>query len=247
MMEQPVNHPAVTFEHASLVYFRILGQKPESEGSSPRVRNDGGLVLRFLEWMVDSGVTAAVHHSSGGGIWTGGFFPADAVKVRAWLLEQNASPTMEFDGWQFGQGVDDHGTEKEPEPGTPWTLRTFEEVGYVVRYKLRLEGSYMSVEAYLIVGDYGELEAKGRPASPDRPFVYLRRGATTSGDVVDDLAQAGRWLHGDIKWDGCSNFSIDAQDDCMLHFCGRTEAVAVGALLGALYDLAHEVMPRTDW
>lgn len=241
-----MNQPAVTFEHASIVYFRILGQKHEDE-SSLRVRDDGGLVVRFMAWMGEHGVTAAVTSSCGGGLWTGGFFPADALKVRAWLLEQGASPTMAFDGWQFGQGVDDHGTEKEPEPETPWTLRTFEDVGYVVRYKLDPSCLYMTVEAYHIVGDYGELEAKGRPASPDRPFVYLRRGATTSGDVVDNLAEAGRWLHGEIKWDGCSNISIDAQDDCMLHFCGRSEAVAVGGLLGALYDLAHEVMPRADW
>ena len=242
-----MEQPAVTFEHASLVYFRILGQKPEPEGSSVRVRNDGGLVLRFLEWMIEHGVTAAIHHSSGGGIWTGGFFPADAVKVRAWLQEHGASPTMSFDGWEFGQGEDGHGTAREPRPETPWTLRTFEDVGYVVRYKLNPSGLYMQVEAYHIVGDYGELEAKGRPASPDRPFVYLRRGATTSGDVVDDLAQAGRWLHGEIKWDGCSNFHIDAQDDCALHFHSRSDAVAVGALLGALYDLAREMMPGPDW
>ena len=87
-----MNQPAVTFEHASLVYFRILGQKPEPEGSSLGVRNEAGLVLRFLEWMVKHGVTAAIQHTSGGGIWTGGFFPADAVKVRAWRRGAGAPP-----------------------------------------------------------------------------------------------------------------------------------------------------------
>jgi hypothetical protein len=125
-----------------------------------------------------------------------------------------------------------------------WTERyLMPDVRYLVRYRVDPGGFYVDVEAYEIVGDYGELEAKGRQADPEaRPYVFLRKGATTSSDVVDVLADAGLWLHGRIKWDGCSNLHIDAQDDGMLHFHGPDDAAAVGKLLAALYDIARAAM-----
>jgi len=130
-----------------------------------------------------------------------------------------------------------------------WTERALmPDIGYLARYRLRTSGLHVDVEAYKIVGEYGELEANGRPVDPEaRPYVFLRKGATASSDVVDVLADAALWLHGSIKWNGCSNLHINAQDDSMLHFCGPSEAAAVGKLLAALYDIAREIMPHTDF
>jgi len=134
-------------------------------------------------------------------------------------------------------------------PEDDWTERTLlPDVGYVVRYRLHTGGSSVDVEAYQIVGEYSDMEARGRPVDPQaRPYVFLRKGATVSSDVVDVVADADRWLHGNIKWDGCSNLHIDAQDESMLHFCNPRDAADVGKLLAALYDIAREILPNPDF
>ena len=117
----------------------------------------------------------------------------------------------------------------------------------VARYKLDSSALYMHVEAYLIVGDYGELAAKGLPASPDRPFVYLRRGATWSGGVVDDLAQAERWLRGEIKWDGCSRLSTSTRRTtaCSTSTASRTLRRSAPSLAPST-NVARDMMPKAD-
>jgi hypothetical protein len=68
-------------------------------------------------------------------------------------------------------------------------------------------------------------------------------------DYTEDFDEADAFLSGDIKWDGCSNWDFHTDewdfhtDECMAHFCGRSNAERVGRLLGALYDLAAEMMP----
>lgn len=59
-----------------------------------------------------------------------------------------------------------------------------------------------------------------------------------------DIDSADVYLSGSIKWDGCSNWHFDAQDDAMLHFCSRKEAGDIGELLRRLYDLAAEIIPE---
>jgi len=103
--------PNVTFEFATIVYFRVQGEEQKSEPGDdlPRARDDGGLVGRFLDWQRTFKVHDAVFHSYGGGSLTMGFFPEDAKKVRAWLIEQGAVPQMTFNGWEFAEGQDGHG------------------------------------------------------------------------------------------------------------------------------------------
>ncbi len=60
------------------------------------------------------------------------------------------------------------------------------------------------------------------------------------------LAEAQVYLSGSIKWDGCANLRFDAQDGCMLHFCGRNDAARVGKLFDLLYDLTEQLLPTYD-
>lgn len=56
------------------------------------------------------------------------------------------------------------------------------------------------------------------------------------------------YLSGDIRWDGCSNMYFNRQDEVMLHFCGKQEAMNIGVLMGYLYEKALEFMPsRTSY
>lgn len=69
--------------------------------------------------------------------------------------------------------------------------------------------------------------------------VYNRDGYQSSPDPVEDRTTAQVFLSGSIKWDGCSDITID---DEPLHFCGRADMEEFSALLSAVYDLAAELI-----
>jgi hypothetical protein len=73
--------------------------------------------------------------------------------------------------------------------------------------------------------------------------AYNRNGYESSPDLVEDRASAQVMLSGSIKWDGCSDLTID---DEPLHFCGRQHMEEFTALLSAIYDLAAELIPSYE-
>jgi hypothetical protein len=73
--------------------------------------------------------------------------------------------------------------------------------------------------------------------------MYNRDGYQSSPDPVEDRAAAQVAVSGSIKWDGCSDISID---DEPLHFCGRDNAEEFATLLSAIYDLAAELIPSYE-
>lgn len=77
----------------------------------------------------------------------------------------------------------------------------------------------------------------GKTENGDRQ--YNRDGYQSSPDPVGDRAMAQVILSGSVKWDGCSDISID---DDPLHFCGREDVEEFAAILTALYDLASELI-----
>ena len=75
----------------------------------------------------------------------------------------------------------------------------------------------------------------------DNEFVYERAGATDSMDTTKDLAEAQIFIQGHIKWDGCSNWSFDVQDECMLHCCDRHDLERIGLILATCWDWTAEL------
>jgi hypothetical protein len=75
------------------------------------------------------------------------------------------------------------------------------------------------------------------------PTTLWNLPSGTRPDPTDELSKAERFLHGSIKWDGCSNWHFDIQDDCMIHFCSAQDAAAIGVLLNELYRIADELIP----
>lgn len=57
---------------------------------------------------------------------------------------------------------------------------------------------------------------------------------------TNDRTEANVYLRGHVKWDGCSNWDF-CTHECMMHFCEREDMVAVGELLGRLYDMSKMV------
>lgn len=52
------------------------------------------------------------------------------------------------------------------------------------------------------------------------------------------------FLHGEVKWDGCSNWHFDEQDIAMIHFCGRQSMLDVGKVLAFCYDWTSQLCDR---
>jgi len=73
--------------------------------------------------------------------------------------------------------------------------------------------------------------------------AYNREGYTSSPDFVDDRAAAQVMLSGSIKWDGCSDITID---DEPLHFCGRSDMQEFADLLLAIYGVASDLIPSYE-
>lgn len=73
--------------------------------------------------------------------------------------------------------------------------------------------------------------------------MYNRDGYQSSPDPAEDRAAAQVAMSGSIKWDGCSDISID---DEPLHFCGRSDMQEFTSLLSAIYGLAAELIPSYE-
>lgn len=77
----------------------------------------------------------------------------------------------------------------------------------------------------------------------NRPLFH-KADSPTSPDPVDKMEDAEVYLHGDVKWDGCSNWIFDEQERCMLHGCRRKDVQRFGDILSACWDWAKELLPN---
>lgn len=73
---------------------------------------------------------------------------------------------------------------------------------------------------------------------------WHRKGASMHPDPVTSLSDAEVFLHGGVKWDGCSDWYFDVQDAVMLHGCCREDIARIGDLLGRCWDYAKENLPN---
>jgi len=53
------------------------------------------------------------------------------------------------------------------------------------------------------------------------------------------------YLHGTVKWDGCSNWHFDEQDRVMLHGCQRSDLTRFGEVMAACWDWTAELLGPT--
>lgn len=82
--------------------------------------------------------------------------------------------------------------------------------------------------------------------SHERQLLWHDNSKIGSPCPVEFLEQAKRFLHGHIRWDGCSNWHFDEQDRVMLHFCDVEQASNIGALFRRLYEWAASEMPEAS-
>ena len=97
----------------------------------------------------------------------------------------------------------------------------------------------MAERVWSDLGFYCLAEPEGKYALRVQVWSLVRQ---EPGEVPDFDCEEGRFLSARFKWDGCSDVSFAG----MLHFCEREHLANVGVLLGRLYDLAAELIPRWD-
>lgn len=118
-------------------------------------------------------------------------------------------------------------------------LRIWEDIEYFAMLKETAE-HWCEFAVYELLW----LDDDGRP-------VGNKAGSTSSPDPASSLEETQVYLHGSIKWDGCSNWLFDEQDSLpgcqsMLHFCGKQSAMNLGVLMERLYEWAAEVIEAWD-
>jgi hypothetical protein len=79
----------------------------------------------------------------------------------------------------------------------------------------------------------------------DKP-LWLKVGVWNSYDVVNTLAESEPYMHGTVKWDGCSDWCFDQQEHVMLHACDRQGLLRIGQALARCWDWTAELCPRWD-
>lgn len=77
--------------------------------------------------------------------------------------------------------------------------------------------------------------------------IDVQKGERYYGsNFVTDYNLITPYVHGHIKWDGCSNWHFDAQDRCMLHFCSLADIQSVGNALTECWDIAKQQLAN-NW
>lgn len=73
--------------------------------------------------------------------------------------------------------------------------------------------------------------------------LWHKQGSPCFPDPVDSIEEAELFLHGSVRWDGCSNWYFNEQDRAMLHGCGRNDLAALGEVMCRCWDWAREILP----
>jgi hypothetical protein len=53
------------------------------------------------------------------------------------------------------------------------------------------------------------------------------------------------YLHGSVKWDGCSNWYFDEQDRNMLHGCDKADLQRLGIVMAFCWDWTVELCQKS--
>lgn len=72
------------------------------------------------------------------------------------------------------------------------------------------------------------------------------KSGATHFDPVDTLEASEPYLHGAVKWDGCSNWYFDEQDRVMLHGCSREDVQRFGDVMALCWDWTKELLPNSN-
>lgn len=81
--------------------------------------------------------------------------------------------------------------------------------------------------------------------SPDKGAILYEAADQSEDNDTKDPEGAVLLINGSVKWDGCSDWSIDTTT-CMLHFCGMNGVRAFSAVFERMYQITQREMPKFD-
>lgn len=79
--------------------------------------------------------------------------------------------------------------------------------------------------------------------SADGAIYFHQKGKATSPHHVNDIENAEVFITGSVKWDGCSNWTMQSN---YFHACSRAELARIGEVLGRCFDMAAKLCPNWD-
>jgi len=89
--------------------------------------------------------------------------------------------------------------------------------------------------------DYNIYEINGW-LEDDLP-AYVKDGASSNLDYVEDTEYATVFIEGHVKWDGCSNWMFqECLDNTYIHGCSKSDITRIGLILGECYDWTKELL-----
>jgi hypothetical protein len=94
---------------------------------------------------------------------------------------------------------------------------------------------YVEYKVYAIEGIGGESGEQS---------LWHKNGDPCSPSPVETLEEAEVFLHGSVKWDGCSNWYFDEQDRVMIHGCERDHLANIGEVMARCWDMTKELCPH---
>ena len=70
--------------------------------------------------------------------------------------------------------------------------------------------------------------------------LFHKKDSPTNPDPVETMDEADVYLHGSVKWDGCSNWYFDEQNRVMLHGCSREDLTNLGEVMAKCWDYVKD-------
>jgi hypothetical protein len=92
--------------------------------------------------------------------------------------------------------------------------------------------------------DYKVYQISGK--NNEDQLIWCKDNDHGCSGFCENLDEADLFLHGYVKWDGCSNWHFDEQDDVMIHFCERDQMENIGKILTKCYDLTKNLIGSWD-
>ena len=100
---------------------------------------------------------------------------------------------------------------------------------------------------FVAIGFPGEYKAEFKVYNmagidPDSGTPLLQRADAHAWPApTEDISIAELYLHGTVKWDGCSDWHFDYPETLCHHGCDREDLVALGEVMARCWDWAAEL------
>lgn len=113
----------------------------------------------------------------------------------------------------------------------------WEDIDCVAEIEVSDDTPSLNFSVYEIVG-----RCEDKNGEWTKPF-YEKKGAKSSDDTTENLAEAQTLIHGYIKWDACSHIYF-GDEEGYIHVCGGESWFQLMEAIKRIWAIACEKLPR---